>query len=91
MCRVLLGRKQDPTTFTNKLNDGFDSKEYVGREDANPDGKVDLNFHAIVIRSVDQILPYCVISAEYPEAVKIGDRQLTNKQLKSYGSTAKGK
>ena len=83
VCKVLLGRKQEPSfdevkdgfdSKEDELKDGFDSKEFRGRNDnvkhffknhAN-------HFDAIVIRSVDQILPYCIISAEYPESVKIG-------------------
>ena len=69
VCKVLLGRKQggNLVQYTNpgKLEDGFDSNEV--------DQKVGTKgWNAIVIRSVDQILPYCIISAEYPEAVKVG-------------------
>ena len=78
VCRVLLGRKQDPSSYG--LKDDFDSKEYIGRRDE--EGKPNLKYHAMVISSVDQILPYCIISAEYPEAVKIGGRKMTDKQLK---------
>lgn len=78
VCRVLLGRKQDPSS--HGLKDGFDSKEH---ETWAEEGKVDQKPRAIVIRSVDQILPYCIISAEYPKAVKIGGRGMTVQQLKN--------
>ena len=68
VCKVLLGRKQGPSNCTNsgKLEDGFDSNEVYRRRPSF------ISWNAIVIRSVDQILPYCIISAEYPKAVKVG-------------------
>ena len=67
VCKVLLGRKKggNLVQYTNpgKLEDGFDSNEIGG---------VGHQASVIVICSVDQILPYCIISAEYPEAVKVG-------------------
>ena len=38
---------------------------------------------AFVIRSVDQILPYCVISAEYPECIKVGGMQCKSGQARA--------
>ena len=38
---------------------------------------------AFVIRSVDQILPYCVISAEYPKSIQIGGMQSKSLQKKA--------
>ena len=64
VCKVLLGRKQGQFTDPGPLKDGFDSTEV--------DRYWKGHWNAIVIRSVDQILPYCIISAEYPEAVKVG-------------------
>ena len=78
MCKVLLGCKQKSETYS--LQDGYDSKEYVGRKDLGG-ASVDKNYHAIVVRSPDQILPYCIISAEYPNTVKIGGRGMSAKQL----------
>ena len=77
VCKVLLGRKTggNLVQYTNpgKLKDGFDSNEV--------DQKVGTKgWNAIVIRSVDQILPYCIISAQYPEAVKIGTKNGRPKQ-----------
>ena len=60
----------------------YGSKEYNNREKNISEEKSNLKYHAIVIRSVDQILPYCIISAEYPEAVKIGGMKMSDKQLK---------
>ena len=77
VCKVLLGRKKggNLVQYTNpgKLEDGFDSNEV--------DQKVGTKgWNAIVIRSVDQILPYCIISAEYPEDVKVGTSKGRPKQ-----------
>ena len=82
VCKVLLGRKQDPSrhqAFLHvKLKEEFDSKEYYRMDSDRKNDK----YHAIVVKSVDQILPYCIISAEYPETVKIGGMKMTDKQLK---------
>ena len=84
VCKVLLGRKQDPSI--HGLKDEFDSKEYTGSGIRRQDEAVEKpnhQYHAIVIKSVDQILPYCIISAEYPKAVQIGRMAMSGIKLKT--------
>lgn len=75
VCKVLLGRKQSLLKDPGPFKDCFDSKEcrlpkgHTKMMGAEPT--------AFVVRSVEQILPYCIISAEYPEAVEIGTRKST--------------
>ena len=103
VCKVLLGRKQVPSqtsTIWNNvapnpspgrlLREGYDSLEIRPNDhplDQLP-GKMSHVAGAFVIRSVEQILPFCVISAEYPKSIKIGGMQSASIQKKA-AETAK--
>ena len=71
VCKVLLGREQEPSS--SRLQKGYDSLKIK----SDPDSYIAGTY---VIRSVEQILPYFVISAEYPEAIKIGRLRMTTLQ-----------
>ena len=72
VCKVLLGCEQK---HSSQLQEGYDSLKVVGKKGI------------YVIRSAEQILPYCVISAEYPEGIKIGTRKLKTSQRSAGGCT----
>ena len=71
------------------LQEGYDSLEIKPRNSGPGSvpsaafGRVSHVAGAFVIRSVDQILPYCVISAEYPEGIKIGGMQCKSGQARA--------
>merc|ERR1712039_799197 len=72
-----------------RLQEGYDSFEIKPRNSGQGSvatamvGGVSSIAGAFVIRSVDQILPYCVISAEYPECIKVGGLQSKSRQARA--------
>ena len=64
-----------------QLQEGYDSLEIKPNE--LPGKTMSHVAGAFVIRSVDQILPYCVISAEYPKSIQIGGMQSKSLQKKA--------
>ena len=67
-----------------QLQEGYDSLEIKPNEKYQLPGKTMSHVAgAFVIRSVDQILPYCVISAEYPKSIQIGGMQSKSLQKKA--------
>ena len=70
------------------LQEGYDSLEIIPNAFQKIPGKMSYVAGAFVIRSVEQILPFCVISAEYPKSIKIGGMQSASIQKKA-AETAK--
>ena len=68
LCKVLLGPKKNSANYEGGLNlkDLYDVTFYGSRE-INP---TDPYLNEIVVNSVKQILPYCIISADDPDVLQ---------------------